>query len=218
MSNPLARPDTKWGAAVLKQFLEPAMENPSISQDYVDLLARAVRMVAVASVDSLGIFGAAGYSGPRASSLRDTLRHPTRGDAFAAELIVAAALIDRTSTSGMRAVPLRIRSGVDRVDFGVKLLRGSEASGRRTAEADFLIGRPGGAPVAVDVKHTRSSRSYGGQVSDSQLEVVLQALERGEIASFHFVTNATFPPRTRTAIETADAGSRGVFWHERVWL
>jgi hypothetical protein len=217
MSNPLAHPGTRIHEALLKQFLEPALENPSISDEYVSLLGDAVQCMAVASVDSLGLFGPAGYSGPRASSLRDTLRHPTRGDAFAAELIVAAALIDRTSLAGNRPVALRIRSGTDRVDFGVKLLRGSERSRRRTAEADFMIGRPDGAPIAVDVKHTRHGRSYGSEVSASQLEVVTQALERGEIASFHFVTNGHFPPRTTSAIESADAGNRGVLWHEGVW-
>lgn len=129
--------------------------------------------------------------------------HLTRSQAFAAELVVAACLTYRSWSSHPDQRPTAELDGRDcRLDFGVKLL--GTSPGRRTVEADILVTGPDGSRVGVDVEHSVLS-IYRPAPSPSMLAVVGLALERGEIASFHFVTPGRFRPAFRAGWSASPA-------------
>jgi hypothetical protein len=191
--------------------LRAARDNPRITPDLAALLPWALTTVTANSPSSFGLFAAAGYAGPGATGLLGVLGHRTRSQAFAAELVVAACLTYRAwgSRPGERD-PAGVDGRDCRLDFGVKLL--GQSPGRRTAEADILVTGPDGSRAGIDVKHSVLG-AYRSAPSPGMLAVVRLALERGEIASFHFVTPGRFRPAFRAAL----AGLPGVYAHEYVW-
>ena len=68
--------------------------------------------------------------------------------------------------------------------------------GRRSAEADILLTSSYGSRVGVDVKHSVIG-TYRSAPSPSMLAVVRLAIERGDIASFDFITTGRFLPAFR---------------------
>jgi hypothetical protein len=163
----------------------------------------------------LGLAGSASWSGPGATGWEKTIAHPRHGPGFAAELIVAATLIEEAWPAGNElGVALTIQPG-DRIDFGIKL-RGD--ANRRTVEADVLIQSPSGTR-AVDVKHARDGR-YRGHLTTTHAAAIAAVLRRGEVESFHFVTAGHFSHGYAAAIEQVNSlltpGARRVFWHAGV--
>ncbi len=138
VSSPYAAGTRTWGDRLIDWSLSAAANNPTITQATKDLLPWALVTVASITPDVLGLHGAARYSGPGPTGLLANLGHRTRGNAIAAELIVAACLVERPwpSTDGARALGGLRRTG-GRVDFGVKHL--TESGARRTIESDILL-------------------------------------------------------------------------------
>ncbi len=182
-----------------------------IGEEELTLLPWAMTTTSAQTPDGLGVVGRASYSGPGATALVGNLTHPGRGYAFAAELITAACLVCREwiATDG-EAVVGGARDARARLDFGVKLM--GVGTRRRSAEADLLVTFPDGRRAAVDVKASRAD-AYRHPPSRAMLDVVAQALDRREIASFHFVTRRRFRP----AVHAAASGIAGVHLHEHVW-
>ncbi|MHB8449085.1 MAG: DNA/RNA non-specific endonuclease [Mycobacteriales bacterium] len=174
-----------------------------------DLLPWALTTLSAYSPSALGLYGPAQYSGPGANGLLGNLSHHTRGEAFAAELVVAACLACRAIPLPNGGVLGGVRDDGGRIDFGVKLV--GDGTQRRTAEADVLVTDARGVRRGVDVKY--SVGNYRNAPSASVLEVIGQALLREEIANFHFVS----PGRFRPAVHRAVAGVPGIYLHEEVW-
>lgn len=211
VGDPFAAGLRTWQDPAVAHALRAARDNPRITPEVASLLPWALTTVTAGSPSSFGLFAAAGYAGPGATGLLGLLGHRTRSHAFAAELVVAACLLYRTWSSHSDARPTADLDGRDcRLDFGVKLL--GTSPGRRTAEADILLTSADGSRVGVDVKHSVLG-IYRSAPSPSLLAVVRLALERGEMASFHFVTPGQFRPAFRAAL----AGQRGVYAHEDIW-
>lgn len=200
-----------WDDPLVAAVLGPARENARIGEEELALLPWAMTTTSAQTPDGLGVVGRASYSGPGATSLVGNLAHPSRGYAFAAELITAACLVYRewTATDGKTVVGGARGAGA-RLDFGVKLI--GVGTRRRSAEADILITFPDGRRAAVDVKASRAD-AYRHPPSPAMLKIVAQALDRQEIASFHFVTRRRFRP----AVHAAAAGIAGLYLHEGVW-
>jgi len=209
VSSPYAAGTRTWGDRLIDWSLSAAANNPTITQATKDLLPWALVTVASTTPDVLGLHGAARYSGPGPTGLLANLGHRTRGDAIAAELIVAACLVERTwpSTDGARSLGDLRRTG-GRVDFGVKHLTGSGA--RRTIESDILL-EVRGERRGVDVKRS-SSGTYRHPPSADVITAAESAVTRGELRSFHWVS----PGRFRPAVHRV-AGSAGIGLHEGVW-
>lgn len=87
-SPPAAR---TWRDPAVAHALRAARDNPRIAPEVAAQLPWALRTVTAGSPSSLGLFAAAGYAGPGATGLLGLLGHRTRSQAFAAELVVAAA-------------------------------------------------------------------------------------------------------------------------------
>jgi hypothetical protein len=87
-SPPAAR---AWRDPAVAHALRAARDNPRIAPEVAAQLPWALRTVTAGSPSSLGLFAAAGYAGPGATGLLGLLGHRTRSQAFAAELVVAAA-------------------------------------------------------------------------------------------------------------------------------
>jgi hypothetical protein len=214
-SFPLADPRDPSHAAFLAAALEPARANPSIDDSTLDRLGAALVSLSQITPDATGLAGAASWSGPGASSWHRTVGHPRRGPAFAAELIVTAALRDRCWPAGNAAgTELTIETGADRIDFGIKLLG---AGGRRTVEADVLVQGPRGVR-AVDVKHAQKGR-YRGHLTASHAAAIAAVIKRSEIDSFHVVTGGRLSSGFARAVEDVNnllEGEPRVFWHTGV--
>lgn len=211
VGDPFAAGLRTWQDPAVSYALRAARDNLRITPQVMALLPWALTTVTAASPSGFGLFAAAGYAGPGATGLLGLLGHRTRSQAFAAELVVAACLTYRSWISHPEGLPTLDLDGRDcRLDFGVKLLGASP--GRRTAEADILLTGADGSRVGVDVKHSVLG-TYRSAPSLSMLAVVRLALQRGEIASFHFVTPGRFRPAFRAAL----VGQPGVYAHEHVW-
>ena len=200
-----------WDDPQVADALGAARTNLDIGGDERDLLPWALTTVSAQSPAGLGLVRGARYSGPGATSLVANLGHSRRGFAFAAELITAASLVYRgwASADSSRVIG-DARNEDARLDFGVKLV--GTGTRRRTVEADVLLSYPDGRRCAADVKAARAG-PYRNPPSATMLEIVAQAIARGEIASFHFVTRTRFRPVVHAAV----AGSAGVHVHEGVW-
>jgi hypothetical protein len=207
VGDPFAAGLRTWDASTVAYLLHGVAE--SISPEVRRLLPWALTTVSSYSPGSLGLFGPAAYSGPRATGLIGNLGHHTRSDALAAELVVAACLACTTwrDSSGHTLGGLRDRGG--RIDFGVKLL--TETPGRSTVEADILLHDHNGQRHAIDVKHSR--RSYRASPSPAVLNIAAQSIHRGEIASFTFIATTRFRPAVRRAITDRP----GIHLLEHVW-
>jgi len=200
-----------WDDPLVADSLRFARSNADIGDEERALLPWALTTVSAHSPASLGLMGRASYSGPGATSLVGNLAHSRRGYAFAAELISAASLVCRAwiASDGSNAIG-DARDEDARLDFGVKLV--GAATRRRTVEGDVLLSYPDGRRAAIDVKSARSG-TYRAPPSRAVLEIIEQALRRGEITSFHFVTRGRFRP----AVHAAVAGIEHVHVHEGVW-
>lgn len=199
-----------WDDPLVADLLRFARSNPDIADDERALLPWALTAVSAHSPSAIGLVGRAAYSGPRTTSLIGNLRHRARGYAFAAELVTAAALIYRSWPASDGAIVGDAYNDDARLDFGVKLIGAGTRS--RTIEADVLISHPDGRRVAVDVKASRAG-AYRTAPSVEILQVIDQAVARGEITSFHFVTRRRFRPSVHRAV----AGASRIHLHEHVW-
>lgn len=134
------------------------------------------------------------------------LGHKTQGAAFAAELIVTAAIIKGGSTAGNAkgdVGTLKILKG-DRLDMGIRLkasYKGADSvikqPERATVEADSFIQKDGGLMgnakcIGIDVKYSKSKTYGSGKVEQTQLDGLIVAIQTGQIHEFHFVTNKKF--------------------------
>lgn len=211
VGDPLAGGTGNWGDPLVDGVLGAARVSKVLSESTIEVLPWALGIVVACTPDALGLVGPSAYSGPRATSLVGTLTHSSRAEAYAAELIVAAALTYRAWPSITGGVALgAVRSGDGRLDFGVKLT--SAIAGRSTAEADILITSASGLRYGVDVKY--SVRNVVATVpSEAMLRVIDGAITRGEIESFHFVTPHRFAPAFRRTV----VDHPGIHLHEHVW-
>jgi hypothetical protein len=192
---------------IIAALIRDAMANASIRPATTALIPWALTTVAATTPDALGLYGPARYSGPGPTSLIGNLAHRTRGDAFAAELIVAACLAQAhwPDTAGS----MTLGAGLfGRLDFGVKHLAGR---GRRTVESDILISH-GGVRRGVDVKFSRTG-VYGHVIVPSVQHGIREAIEKQELSSFHWVTPGRFAPRVKRAAEAV----AGLHLHEGLW-
>lgn len=204
--DPFAAGTASWNDPLVRTVLRLAEDNATIRPSVKALLPWAITTV---DGSSLGLVGPAGYSGPGATGLTGNLGHRTRGEAFAAELIVAACLVSRSWASTDGTVALGPTRDAARVDFGIKLV--GAPGGRRTIEADLLVVDDEGRRRAIDVKH--SVGAYRAPPGPHVLAVAGAAIQRGEIDSFHYVATGRFRPAVLAEI----AGAVGVFAHEAVW-
>lgn len=208
VGNPFAGGLRTWDDPLIQWSLAGAADNPFIGEATKELLPWALVTVASATPDALGLFGPARYSGPGPTGLLSNLGHRTRGDAIAAELVVAACLVERSwpSADGALALgDLRLTGG--RIDFGVKHIPG--VGRRRTIESDVLLSTQSGRR-GVDVK--RSVGNYRHVPDAEVISAMAAAVARGEVRSFHWVS----PGRFRPAVHRA-ANSAGLQLHEEVW-
>lgn len=208
VGNPYAGGLRTWNDPLIQWSLAAAESNPVVGEGTKELLPWALVTIASVAPDALGLFGPAKYSGPGPTGLLSNLGHRTRGDALAAELIVAACLVERSwaSTDGACLLGGLRRTG-GRVDFGVKHL--ARPSGRRTIESDVLLTAPGGRR-GVDVK--RSVGNYRHPPHTDVISAMTAAVARGEVRSFHWVSPGRFSPSVRRI-----ANSAGLHLHEGVW-
>jgi hypothetical protein len=233
----LADPGHPNHAAALQFVLrnvDSKREDPShipIPASYKPKLGAAVALIASITPDALGIVKPATNWAPRrkdgspsrqvtAIDTPGKLGHKTRGAAFAAELLVTAALIQKSSRSGdshsQFRNSLKIVPG-DRLDLGIKL-QASYKDGprimqprRKTVEADAFIQRPdpetGDTKIlGIDVKHSMNAGTYHGKGDEfsKQIDGLVVALRAGEIHEYHFVTNGHFDVGVKELIEKAN--------------
>ena len=154
------------------------------------------------------------YYGKGATGLVNGLRHPTRGDALAYEILATAALMEKEFPSVGAPENLRIYP-TDRADYHIKLeasykhvpLEYLDQPKRGTVEADLFVHRPRGPfetdkIIGVDFKHSR------GNVYDNydleQLKGIRVALQAGEIHEFCFVSNVAFSQGFKDRIEAVN--------------
>lgn len=192
---------------IIAMLVKEAMANASIRSEIKALIPWALTTVAATTPDAIGVYGPARYSGPGPTSLLGNLAHRTRGDAFAAELIVAACLAQARwpDTAGSMSLGAGLNG---RLDFGVKHLA---KQGRRTVESDILVkGRA--VRRGIDVKYSRTG-VYGHVIVPTVAAGIKQAIEGRELASFHWVTPGRFAPRVKRAAATVP----GLHLHEGVW-
>ena len=192
---------------IIAMLVKEAMANASIRSEIKALIPWALTTVAATTPDAIGVYGPARYSGPGPNSLLGNLAHRTRGDAFAAELIVAACLAQARwpDTAGSMSLGAGLNG---RLDFGVKH---SAKQGRRTVESDILV-KDWAVRRGVDVKYSRTG-VYGHVIVPTVAAGIKQAIEGRELASFHWVTPGRFAPRVKRAAATVP----GLHLHEGVW-
>lgn len=226
---PLADPNDPAHKIFSETVLRNVAGNEIINEAYKEALPDAVARIAKHTPDVTGLV--ASSRGRGASSLDKNLKHSTRGDAFAYELLGTAEILRQSGLSGK---PMKASNGGrglfigknDRIDLGVKLQADYHSNEvnrpagtgiynklRTTIEADALISRgakTGAAPIAVDFKHTRnngscksrdSKSSANKQPFKSQLDGIENAIRTGDIGEFHFVTNGTFADSMKGPIE-----------------
>lgn len=145
---------------------------------------------------------------PWASTTVSAARPVGLGDAA---LVVAACLVYREWPATDGGPPLGgARANGARLDLGVELV--GARPGRRKVEADILLSSPDGSRRGVDVRFSRSGVCRATP-SSATLRAIAEALERGELDSFHFVSPGCFRPAFRRAVSAVP----GLHVHERVW-
>jgi hypothetical protein len=206
---PLADPADPAHKVFVDYVLRNVGANEVIDESYAQALPTAVHLIAQQTKDILGLVTPS--LGKRASANDKTLKHRTRGDAFAYELLGTAEVIrlNETAHSGSRATnggpELRVFDK-DRLDLGVRFNTGHRRNGEEsglfrptskqitgqheTFEADLLIRRNVGNDgaqkvytVGVDFKHSRSATSYSTNRQDfaGKINDVTQGILKGEL-------------------------------------
>jgi hypothetical protein len=183
---PLADPADPAHKVFAGYVLRNVEGNETINADYSQALPKAMVAIAGQTKDILGLVTPS--LGKGATATDKTLKHRTRGDAFAYELLGTAEIIrlnrahDSGSPSKNGGPELRIFNS-DRIDLGVRFNTGFRRNGEErglfqptsrqltgqseTFEADLLIRRNVGNlldasvyTIGVDFKHSRSATSY----------------------------------------------------------
>lgn len=183
---PLANPNDAAHKVFVEYVLRNVQGSEVINDPYARALPSAIVLIAKQTKDILGLVTPS--VGKGATATDKTLKHRTRGDAFAYELLGTAELIrmNQVHKSGSCATNggpgLRIFN-TDRLDLGVRFNTGHRRNGEeqglfqptskqitnhsQTFEADLLVRRNVGNvvldkvyTVGVDFKHSRSSTSY----------------------------------------------------------
>lgn len=199
---------------MLQVPLKAAIRNKSIDSKTVDTLKGALLKVLDRTAGATGIAPGPNYSGQGSTGLMRNLAHKTRGPAYASEIITASELMDRTAMASLGGKDLRIGPG-DRIDFGVKFGTQMADGSPTTVEADILKTDTRGGRAGIDVKHSSTGKPYSGGISERQLEGVRQVLDRGELKSFHFVTNTVFSDKDKGRIADYRAAGYAIEVHER---
>jgi hypothetical protein len=199
---------------MLQTPLEAAIHNDSIDSKTVDTLKGALLKVLDRTPDAMGIAPGPTYSRQGSTGLMQTLAHRTRGPALASELITASELMDRTAPASLGGNDLHIDPG-DRIDFGVKFGAQKADGSPTTVEADILKTDERGRRAGIDVKHSSTGNRYSGGISERQLEGVRQVIDRGELKSFHFVTNTEFSSADKQRVAEYRARGYAIEVHER---
>ena len=234
---PLANPDDAAHKVFVDYILRNVEGNEVISESYARALPSAIVSIARQTKDILGLVTPS--LGKRASASDKTLKHRTRGDAFAYELLGTAELIRRNqvSHSGSRAMndgpEIRVLE-TDRLDLGVRFntghRRSADESGifrptskqitgqSETFEADLLIRRNVRSglseevyTIGVDFKHSRTSTSYSTNSANFARKVhdVAEGVLRAE---HHYVTNGYFDRPFKDAVAQAN---ENIMAHQR---
>jgi hypothetical protein len=206
---PLANPGDAAHEVFVDYVLRNVEGNEVIDESYAQALPKAVVAIARQTKDILGLVTPS--LGKRASANDKTLKHRTRGDAFAYELLGTAELIrlNEARQTGSRAAnggpELRVFES-DRLDLGVRFNTGNRRNGEEaglfrptskqitmqseTFEADLLIRRNVESGLAqkvytigVDFKHSRTATSYSTNSQDFARKIndVVQGIVRGEL-------------------------------------
>lgn len=186
--------------------------NEAIPENYKRELPSAIAKIIRHTPDSIGFFmHAPKYYGKGATGLVNGLRHPTRGDALAYEILATATLMEEEFPAVNAPSSLRIYP-VDRGDYHIKLqasyknvpLEYLDQPKRGTVEADLFVHRPqglfGDKVIGVDFKHSRGNLYDNYDLE--QLKGILVALQTGEIHEFCFVSNVSFSQGFKDKIET----------------
>ena len=194
----------KVGHKAIREFVYRRIAgNESIPEDYKRELPSAMARIIRHTPDSIGFFmHAPEYYGKGATGLVNGLRHHTRGDALAYEILATATLMEKEFPSVGALGNLRIYP-TDRPDYHIKLqasykhvpLEYLDQSKRGTIEADLFIRRPRGPfetekIIGVDFKHSRGN--VYGDYDLEQLTGIRVAMQTGEIDEFCFVSNVQF--------------------------
>ncbi|MCW3129367.1 MAG: hypothetical protein N2V75_04620 [Methanophagales archaeon] len=203
----------RWGHKAIGEFIcRRIAGNEAIPESYKRELPSAMAKIIRHTPDSVGFFmHAPKYYGKGATGLVNGLRHPTRGDALAYEILATAALMEKEFSSVNAPGSLRIYA-VDRVDYHIKLqasyknvpLEYLDQPRRGTVEADLFINRYRGLlepdkVIGVDFKHSRGT-TYDNYDME-QLKGIRVALQTGEIHEFCFVSNVKFSQGFKDKVE-----------------
>ncbi len=206
----------KDGHKAIREFVYRRIAgNESIPDHYKRELPSAIARIIRHTPDSIGFFmHAPEYYGKGATGLVNGLRHPTRGDALAYEILATATLMGKEFPSVGALGNLRIYP-TDRPDYHIKLeasykhvpLEYLDQPKRGTVEADLFVHRPRGPfetdkIIGVDFKHSR-----GNVYNDydlEQLKGIRVALQTGEIDEFCFVSNVQFSQSFKDKISSVN--------------
>lgn len=220
----ILRDPSKFGHRALMEYIRTQVAGGEvIPESYARQLPSAIATVIKQAPDAMGLFlSAPRHYGRGATGLFSNLRHTTRGDAFAYELLATAVLIDKgfhtkDTLGGLQVYP------TDRLDFGIKLqasyknvpAKDLDQPRRGTVEADLFINRNRGPLepdkiIGVDFKHSRGSTydNYDMQ----QIKGIQVALQTGEIHEFCFVSNVKFSQGFKDKIQATNEELRA---HEK---
>lgn len=178
----------------------------TVKQEYRERMPKAMALVLEQTPDALGLaVRVPKYRGKRSNAVYDNLKHKTRGDAFAYEILGTAALIERKWLSKDGEATLQI-DPKDRVDFGVKFQASYDGASselkdqprRLTVEADTYIQRHEKI-IGIDFKYSKNGE-YSSYSID-QLKGIKNAILTGECTEFNFVTNGRFSEGFTKAVD-----------------
>lgn len=178
----------------------------TVKQEYREKMPKAMALVLEQTPDALGLaVRVPKYRGKRSNAVYDNLKHKTKGDAFAHEILGTAALIEKKWLSKDGEATLQITS-TDRVDFGVKFQARYDGAPsdlkdqprRLTVEADTCIQRREKV-IGIDFKYSESGE-YSSYSID-QLKGIKNAILTGECTEFNFVTNGRFSEGFTKAVD-----------------
>lgn len=193
-------------SSFVQRLEEIVMANPSIPASMKEAFKPSLEAVLTHSPNPLGLLGnkrPMGGVGLGMTNLSQNISNSGSGHGSAYEVIATAALIARPYVVSGTVKTVTI-GAEDQVSFGVRVPGGV---GRRSVEADAFIHKPTGA-VGVDYKF-RVNGSYSGSLGlGSQLGAVMTAIRQGAFKEFHFVTNGTIGPGSKSMIDKADAEIR----------
>lgn len=225
--------DKHWAASEARANLRAIIErNGSIPEAYKPQLHKDLAVILTVAPHAAGLVTELTKRG-QGKATGSPSKLGSKGNAgvgAAYELMGTAALATGIWPPANQGAPsLFIRPGEDHVVFGPKThLNGTLDKSdkwlnphRKTIECDIRIYREG-REIGVDFKHrAEMATTYASKNLVSQAKAVGEAILRGQLAEYHFVTNGTFGESFRKAIAQAneklvDGGLPQIGLHERV--